>query len=133
MRTPLPSTRPQPTPREIAIASVCATALTVALTYPQLFQLASHVGFHYDALFSIWRLAWIAHQLLADPAHLFDANIFYPATNTLALSDATLLLGALVAPALWAGANPVVVYNVLVLLSFVTAAVGMYFFVRSIG
>ena len=48
-----------------------------------------------DAHFSIWRLAWVAHQLPADPRHLFDANIFYPARGTLALSDAMLLVGAL--------------------------------------
>ena len=44
---------------------------------PQAFYLRSQVGPHYDALFGVWRVAWIAHQLRRDPAHLFDANIFY--------------------------------------------------------
>ena len=125
--------RPGPTLREIGVASVGFSILTVALTYPQAVQLSSHVGFHYDALFSIWRLTWIAHQLLVDPMHLFDANIFYPALNTLAFSDAVLLPSLVAAPAIWAGAPPVVIYNLLVLLSFVTAGVAMYFFVRSIN
>jgi hypothetical protein len=127
------TSHPGPTLREIGIATITFTVLTIALTYPQAFQLSSHVGFHYDALFSIWRLAWIAHQVRVDPMHLFDANIFYPASNTLAFSDAVLLPSLVAAPALWAGAPPVVVYNVLVLLSFVTAGVAMYFFVRSIN
>jgi hypothetical protein len=122
-----------PTRREIGVVCAGFTILTVVLTYPQAFALSSRVGFHYDALFSIWRLAWIAHQLRVDPMHLFDANIFYPASNTLAFSDAVMLPSLLAAPAIWAGASPVVVYNVLVLLSFVTAGVAMYFFVRSIN
>ena len=43
-----------------------------------------------DPLLSTWRLSWFAHQLPRDPAHLFDGNIFYPAKNTLAFSDAML-------------------------------------------
>ena len=66
-----------------------------------------------DAHFSIWRLAWVAHQLPADPQHLFDANIFHPAKGTLALSDAMLLVGALGLPFFHAGVNPAIVHNYL--------------------
>ena len=34
-----------------------------------------------DAQLNEWILAWVAHQLPRAPAHLFDANIFYPATT----------------------------------------------------
>ena len=44
----------------------------------------THLPGHSDALFSIWRLSWIAHAMARDPSHLFDANIFYPHTRTLA-------------------------------------------------
>ena len=44
-----------------------------------------------DPLFSMWRMAWVRHQILADPRHLFDANIFYPLTGTLTYSDSMLL------------------------------------------
>src|SRR5271156_5107542 len=56
-----------------------------------------------DPLFSMWRLAWVAHQLPLDPSHLFDANIFHPAARTLAYSDAMLLPAFMAAPALWLG------------------------------
>jgi len=46
-----------------------------------------------DAYFSLWRIAWIAHQLPRDVVHLFDANIFHPLRHTLAYSDAVLLEG----------------------------------------
>jgi hypothetical protein len=109
------------------------TLLTAALTYPQIFVLPTHVGVHYDALFSIWRLGWIAHQLPRDPLHLFDANIFHPERNTLAYSDAILLQGVLGAPLIWAGLDPVTVHNLLVLLSFVTAAVATYAWLSTRG
>ncbi len=120
-----------PSLRELAAITALFTALTLALTYPQVLSLSTHIGTHYDALFSIWRLAWIAHQLITDPVHLFDANIFYPQPKTLTYSDAMLLIGLAGAPAMWAEIPIVVVYNLLVLASFVTAGVAMYIATRS--
>ncbi len=119
--------------REATLVIAGFSLLTLALTWPQAAQLNSHVGWHYDAFFSVWRLAWIAHQLPRDPAHLFDANIFHPASNTLTYSDALLLQGVLGAPLIWLGLSPTTVYNVMVLLSFVTAGGTMYLLARSLG
>ena len=47
-----------------------------------------------DPLMVTWVLAWVAHQLPRAPAHLFDANIFYPERNTLAFSETLLVPGA---------------------------------------
>ena len=105
-------------------------ALTTFITWPQARDLAGTAGLHGDALFSVWRLAWIAHQLPRDPAALFDANIFWPVRNTLAFSDAILLPGALLAPAHWLGAPPLVVYNVFLLASYVLCGVAMCALVR---
>jgi hypothetical protein len=105
--------------------------LALALTYPQVSNLATGLGSNYDSLFSTWRLAWIAHQLPRDPLHLFDANIFYPEPGTLSYSDAILLPGLLGAPLIWTGLHPVVVENLLVLLSFVACGASMYVLVRA--
>ena len=40
-----------------------------------------------DTALNAWVLAWVAHQLPIDPAHLFDANIFFPEPRTLAFSE----------------------------------------------
>jgi hypothetical protein len=119
--------------RELAGAAAGFAVLTALLTYPQLARLHSHVGIHYDALFSIWRLAWVAHRLPRDPLHLFDANIFFPEPNTLALSDAMLLPALVAAPLMWLGTAPVVAYNLVVLASFVAAGLAAYFLARSLG
>jgi hypothetical protein len=121
-----------PSRRELALVVSGFSLLTLALTYPQIRLLSSHIPDHYDALFTIWRLSWIAHQLPRDPLNLFDANIFHPAQATLAYSDAILLPGLLAAPFLWLGVHPVLVHNVLTLLSFVAAGVAMYVLARSL-
>jgi hypothetical protein len=101
------------------------TGLTLVMTYPQVNAL-DKVRDMGDPLFSIWRLSWVAHQLPRDPLHLFDANIFYPAKHTLALSDSILLPGFLGAPLLWLGVSAVKVYNIWFLASFVLSGLTMY-------
>jgi hypothetical protein len=83
-----------------------------------------------DAQFSIWRLAWIAHQLPRDPAHLFDANIFFPDRNTLAYSDAMVLVGAAAAPLFWAGLDPVRIHNLLLVLALASSMSACYALAR---
>jgi hypothetical protein len=111
-------------------AAFFVTALTIFLTWPQGLHLGSKVALHGDPFLSMWRLSWLAHALPRGGEHLFDGNIFHPHLRTLAYSDATLLQGALAAPFLWAGANPVAVYNVLLLAGIATSGLGMFVLVR---
>jgi hypothetical protein len=116
--------------RPLLTALALLTALTVIMTWPQTLHLATQVPAHVDPLFSIWRLAWIAHALPTDPRHLFDANIFYPHARTLAFSDAMLFEGLLAAPLLWAGLNQVLVYNLLFFAGIISSGAGMFVLVR---
>ena len=118
--------------RELPFVVAGFSLLTIVLTYPQIRFMSSRAGDHYDVLFSVWRLAWIAHQLPRDPLHLFDGNIFFPQPHTLAYSDALLLPGVLGAPLMWAGLSPVLVHNVLVLFSFAACGVAMYLLCREL-
>lgn len=115
---------------ELAGAAVFVTALTLFVTWPQAQLLSTHLAAHHDPLLSIWRLSWIAHALRTAPLHLFDANIFYPSTLTLAFSDATLLQGLLATPLLWAGVPPVLVYNLLLLAGIAGSGVAMFVLAR---
>lgn len=117
---------------EIALATITSVGLTILVTWPQSAALATQFVSHIDSYFSAWRLMWIAHALRTDPRHLFDTNIFHPATGTLAYSDATLLQGLLATPFLWAGMSPVGVYNVVLLLGFVSSGVAMFVLARHV-
>ncbi len=103
--------------------------LTALMLQQQLFALHGVADFG-DPLFSIWRLSWVAHQLPLDPRHLFDGNMFYPELRTLAYSDAMLAPALMAAPFLWLGAPQVVVYNVILVLSFAASGIAMYALVR---
>lgn len=80
-----------------------------------------------DAVLNVWALAWVAHQVVTDPVHLFDANIFYPERRTLAYSEHLVPQAAMVAPLLWSGASPVLAHNVALLLGLVLTAWAMCF------
>jgi hypothetical protein len=91
-----------------AAALVFFAATTVLQTWP----LAAHVADasrndNGDAILTEWIISWVAHQAPRNPARLFDANIFYPNTRTLAYSESMLLQSAFAAPFLWLGASPV--------------------------
>ncbi|HSR31304.1 MAG TPA: hypothetical protein VLY63_12125, partial [Anaerolineae bacterium] len=82
-----------------------------------------------DALLNVWITAWDGHQLLNDPLHLFDANIFHPYSRTLAYSELLLGNAVLALPITAAAGNPVLGYNVALLLSFVLSGFGTYLLV----
>ena len=107
-------------------SAVAAVALTWPLA-PDLGRIARDDG---DGRFSIWNVAWVAHALTTDPAHVFDANIFFPHTGTLAYSENNLGAGALAVPVWMATGNPYAAHNFVVLLAFVLSATGMYYLVR---
>ncbi len=105
--------------RDALRAALLFALLTIVMTWPQALHLRTDVASHFDAYFSMWRLSFIAHQLSHSPLALFDGNIFYPQRFTLALSDPILLPGLCAAPLLWLRVPPVLVYNLMVLASFV--------------
>ena len=106
-------------------------AATLILTWPQVLTPAGVLP-HRDSSFNMWRIGWFAHQVLASPAQLFDANIFYPVRTTLAFSDAVLLPAALAAPLIWLGLPIPFAHAGLVLVSFVFAGTAMWALVRSL-
>jgi len=118
------------TPRFAALALAFFTALTAVMTWPQVAHMRDGVHDPGDPLMVTWVLAWVAHQLPRAPAHLFDANIFYPARNTLAYSETLVVPGAAAAPLHWAGVHPIVVYNLVFLSGFALSGAGVALLVR---
>ena len=106
--------------------------LTCAMNFPQVRHLRDSVHDDGDPLLNAWALSWVAHQLPRAPAHLFDANIFYPERRTLAYSETLLLPSLLVAPLRWVGVGPILVYNLVFLSGFAISGVGMALLVRTL-
>jgi hypothetical protein len=119
--------------REFLLVSAAGVALAILMTWPLatgLGHLGRTLGTDADGQFSIWNIAWVARTLVADPLHVFDANIFYPHRTTLAYSEANLLPGAIGIPVYWASRNPWLTLNVVLLFAFSSAFVGAYLLLR---
>lgn len=80
-----------------------------------------------DPVFSAWRLARFAHQLMNEPSRLFDGNIYHPARDTLTYSDPTVLEAVAAFPFIAAGTDPLIVSNALLLVSFPLCALAFFF------
>ena len=123
---------PLPGWRELLITSAGIAVLTGIVLHVQVRNLDSVPDLG-DPLFSMWRISWVVHQLAADPMHLFDANIFYPAKGTLTYSDSIILPAMMAWPFLATGVHPVLVYNLLFLSGFVLSGIATYVLARSFG
>ena len=108
--------------RRFAAFAICLL-LAVAHTWPLALAPGRYsLNHNADAELNAWILAWVAHQLPRDPAQLFEANIFYPAHDSLAFSEPLIVPALMGAPLSWAGASPVLVYNLILILGFALTA-----------
>jgi hypothetical protein len=77
-----------------------------------------------DSLESVAIVGFLGRQIVSDPGHLFDAGFLHPQPSALTLTDHRLLPSVTVAPVLWLSDNPVLAYNLALLVAFVWAAFG---------
>ncbi|MGD8897921.1 MAG: hypothetical protein PVJ73_17970 [Acidobacteriota bacterium] len=101
-------------------------ALTVLHTWPLATNPAHLIRDNADAPLNAWIVSWIAHQLPRDPAHLFDANIYYPERRVLAFSEPLLPPGALAIVPRALGASAVLTYNLLLMAGFFLTGLAGY-------
>jgi hypothetical protein len=106
----------------VLYAIVCAVMVAPICNLTHL-ATASHGG---DSRLIIWTLAWDNHVWLNRLPSLFDANIFYPATNTLAYSEHLLGISFFTLPVYALTRNPVLAYNLVWLLSFLLSALAAH-------
>lgn len=102
----------------------------VASTWPLVLQLSSLAPDLGDPLLIAWILDWDAHALSSTPLHLFDAPIYYPATNMLAFSEHMTGIALVMLPFRAAGLSPVAVYNLALLLGMAFSGYGAYVLAR---
>ena len=82
-----------------------------------------------DSLLNAYLQAWVTHAL-STHAILFDTNMFYPAKDTLALSENMVGNQLLFAPVYLLTKNPILASNFVILSSFVLCALTVYLLVR---
>ena len=78
-----------------------------------------------DTRLNAWAVAWAGHAIL-DRTPVFDANIFFPAANTLAYSEHLLGISLFALPVYAITRNAALSYNVVWLLSYLGCALAGY-------
>jgi hypothetical protein len=125
--------------RAAALAALFAGA-AVLVTWPLATQMTASLGAPVgpgDPYLNLWILGWGLEQWTSDPlgvltGRAFDANIFHPATRTLAYSDHLLLPALVLAPLYAATGDVVLCYNVLLLGSMTASGLAMYALTRGV-
>jgi hypothetical protein len=108
--------------------------LTLLMTAPFSLHPASRVvSTGADTDLMVWTLGWDVHALGTRPLAIFDANIFYPARNTLAYSENLIGSTMVAAPVIWLTGNPVLALNLVVLVATMLCGVGAYVLGRKVG
>ena len=86
---------------------------------------------HHDPALFTWVMASAARRLLHAPSFFFDTNTFYPHGLTFAFSE-ILLVPALLGFPGWVAGNPILTYNLLVLLLWPVNGVAMAWAAREL-
>lgn len=130
--------------RRLALPALAAIVFAVLMTWPLAPRLGSvgrtgasmnsngWTGSNGDGLFSLWNVAWVARTVIADPVHLFEANIFHPERDALAYSEANLMPGMVGVPIWWATKNPYATLNFVHLMAFATSYLFTWMLIRRV-
>lgn len=122
------------TAREVGLASLLFTVLTVVLAYPlSLHPSALRVDMGVDGDLGWWVLSWDTHAFLHRPWAIFDANIFYPDRYALAYGENVIGLAFFAAPIIWLTGDPPLATTLVSLLSAVLCGLGAYVLARRLG
>ncbi len=131
-----------PTRGELLAAAAVAVLAVLLAAWPWVREVAraipdaaaaGNAAWGADARLILWILAWDVHALFTQPLHFFDANIFHPAPGMLAGSEHFLGSAILFAPLYLASGNAVLAANLVVLATYVLAAVAMYACLRTLA
>lgn len=114
-------------------ATVAYALLAVAMTWPLARAPSRLLPANPDVYLKAWEVAWVAHALFRDPLGVYDANMFYPQTKSLAYDDGVLPLGLQAVPVFALGGSVALAYNVVLLSSFPLCGLAAYALARDLG
>lgn len=125
-RTRYPETPPALAPRHAIAVLLASSLLAIVGTWPVAARLSSRIppdpG---DPILNTWILWWNA-EAVPFTERWWNAPAMVPLDGSLALSEHLLGLSVFATPMQWAGASPLVAYNLSFLLSYALSAVFAY-------
>lgn len=100
------------------------------MTWPLAANLRDAIAHPGDPYLTTWIMDWVWHAATHAPSQLFHANIFAPLQYTLAFTENLIGIVIVLAPLFAAGAPPLLINNVAILLGFLGAGYGAALLVR---
>src|SRR6266545_5219979 len=107
--------------------------LSVAMTWPLARNIDRAVAWSGDPYINTWIIDWDWYATFHRPLHLFDANAFYPARDSLAFSENLYGISLLLFPFRAAGVSPIAGHNIAILLGFAFSGFAAYLLGRRIS
>ena len=111
-------------------ALVIFALLTLLHLHPLSFHPQDSVHDTGDPLLNSWIISSIQKSLFSQPGKMFDGNIFFPSENTIAFSEHLFPQSVVSLPLSFLFGNPILIYNILFLFSYVLTAYAMFILVR---
>ena len=108
----------------LLLALFFAVAALVML-WPLPSQIGSSVQDLGDPLYQIWVMHWAQHQIVHDPAHLWDGNTGYPFADSLLFSEPSLSTALIAWPLRLISGNDVLAYNLMLIGTYVAVGLGI--------
>ena len=116
----------------LAVFALCG-ALAVAMTWPLARAPQAQLHGNADVLGNAWAVSWVARQVVRDPLHLFDSNMYFPHTKSLAYAESLLPQGLQALPVRAMGGSVALAYNLVLLLTFPLSGLGAALLARELG
>lgn len=116
--------------RPAAVLTVVYAVLAILFTWPLAAQLGRGVVSPIDPVDSTWRIAQAHDRLLHAPWQLFEANVLYPFPKSYLFDELVFGAALLTLPLRLFTDNPIAIYNLAVLGTFVLSALAMYALAR---
>jgi hypothetical protein len=110
---------------ELAVA-LLFVALSIAMTWPMAAHLSTAVTGPDDPFVSAQILDWDLDTLLRHPASLFQLPVFYPSRDALAFTEHLFGIALVLLPFHVAGAAPITLHNIGILLGFAFCGYGAF-------
>ena len=109
------------------LALLAFVIVTLVMTYPNALRLTDAAMDLGDPLLNTWIMWWVTDSVVGGNfTGFFDANIFFPYYRTLAYSEFLIPQALVGAPIMLLSGNPLLAYNVVLLLSFIATAFAIY-------
>jgi hypothetical protein len=119
--------------RTAGLALAAYAALTAAALWPLPSAPGRLVIPNDDMYGNVYAMAWVAHQSVRDPGHLFAANVFQPHPWPLAFMESLIPQALLAGPLRALGASPLLAHNLVLLLTFPLCGLAAFLLARELG